>query len=487
MQKPRPGWSLRTRLFGLWVLALLATSGVGVLLVELYAQSMAARLAQAETEVRRACEAIRDRYALSSGVSDAKIVAEALAHAEGVEGGIWQQGIGSRAYAYPTYQGTGPKTDVPEAEMHSIATVNKRALEVQQPVVDRRVAKREILLFAACPIAGRTLSAWTLTRVQRAPALERLRLALGLLLGLLLLMAAWLAWFAIGFTRRVKALEVALSSQDLDTLPSLPPTGEAELDRIVAALNEALARLRTARARAEQLTKQAAMAERMAAVGRVAAGVAHEIRNPLGAMRLKAEGALEANPARQHAALKVVLEQIDRLDRLVGELLAMTQSSQPSPKPVHLARFVEEVLTAHRERAAAQGIHLTGEVTGGSALFDPHMIRRALDNLVLNALQHTPPGGSVKICVERFPQKLRFMVTDTGPGVAESVRQNLFEPFVTSRPDGTGLGLAIAREMVSAHGGTLSLAPSEGKTPAEGATFVIELPESARDGQDLNC
>ncbi len=482
MQKLWRGWSLRTRLFGLWLLALLATSGVGVLLVELYAQSMAARLAQAETEVRRACEAIRDHYALSPANAGTKVVAEALAHAEGVEGGIWQQGIGSRAYAYPTYEGTGPKTDVPEAEIRAIATINKRALEVQQQVVDQRVAKREILLFAACPIAGQTLSAWTLTRVQRAPALERLRLALGLLLGLLLLMAVWLAWFAVGFTRKVKALEVALSSQDLDALPFLPPTGEAELDRIVAALNEALVRLRNARARAEQLTKQAAVAERMAAVGRMAAGVAHEIRNPLGAMRLKAEGALQANPVRQHAALKVVLEQIDRLDRLVGELLAMTQTSQPSPQPVDLARFVEEVLAAHRERAAAQGIDLTGEANGGEAQFDPQMIRRAVDNLVLNALQHTPAGGSVRICVERSQHKLRFTVADTGPGVAESVRQNLFEPFVTTRPDGTGLGLAIAREMVSVHGGTLSLAPSEGKSPAEGTSFVIELPESAGDG-----
>ena len=120
-------------------------------------------------------------------------------------------------------------------------------------------------------------------------------------------------------------------------LPRLAPTGERELDRIVAALNTAGARLAEARQRSEALAARVALSERLAALGRVAAGVAHEIRNPIAAMRLRAENALAGDDARRRAALEAILAQIARLDRLIGELLAMTQRRAPAPETVDLA------------------------------------------------------------------------------------------------------------------------------------------------------
>src|SRR5438093_12012604 len=105
----------------------------------------------------------------------------------------------------------------------------------------------------------------------------------------------------------------------------LPTTGERELDRIVTALNEAGRRLADARRQADQLARQVAAGERLAAIGRVTAGLAHEIRNPIAAMRLKAESAIAADPERKSGALSMILSQIERLDRLIGRLLSVTE------------------------------------------------------------------------------------------------------------------------------------------------------------------
>jgi signal transduction histidine kinase len=103
--------------------------------------------------------------------------------------------------------------------------------------------------------------------------------------------------------------------------------------------------------------------------------------------------------------------------------------------------------------------------------FDPAQLGRALDNMIINALQHTPTGGEIAISMTRIEDTLRIVVADTGSGVATSVRDNLFEPFASGRPDGTGLGLAIAREIAGAHGGSIRSVPC-----VSGATFEIDLP-----------
>jgi signal transduction histidine kinase len=105
------------------------------------------------------------------------------------------------------------------------------------------------------------------------------------------------------------------------------------------------------------------------------------------------------------------------------------------------------------------------------ATFDPGLLGRALENLVLNALQHTPEGGLVHVAVAGGDDALRLTVSDTGPGVPEDVRAHVFEPFVSARGGGTGLGLAIVREIAETHGGAVRLVPS-----ASGAVFEMELP-----------
>ena len=481
--------SLRARLFVVWLLSLAAACAVGWLLVQLYRQSASAQTARAAAAVAQACDRIVDRYGFYvtgwAGPPDARIdaamrrdlatlVQVALSVSRGVEGGIWQQGQGSLAYSFPTYAGTGPKTDLPQAERPRIAGLNDAAAQADQSQAAEYRLNGGTLVLHACPLPGPVpdLTAWTMARVVAAPGLDALRLGLAVLLALVLGIALWLTWLVLAWTRHVGGIVVALSSNPGGDLPYLPSTGEAELDRIVAALNTAGTRLAEARRDADALAARVAQSERLAALGRVAAGVAHEFRNPIAAMRLRAENALAGDSARREAALAAILTQIARLDRLIAELLAMTQRRSPQPETVDLAALLEAAAADHRGGAATIAV----EAAPLGALLDPALLRRALDALLDNARRQTPPGGRITLRARHIPDGLRIEVADSGPGVAPDLRGSLFEPFVTGRADGTGLGLAIARELVEAQGGRLSLARPGGEVAGEGAVFAMELP-----------
>ncbi|MBV9117438.1 MAG: HAMP domain-containing histidine kinase, partial [Acetobacteraceae bacterium] len=438
--------SLRSRLAVLWVLALATCVAVGALLVRFYSQSAAAQVQRAEAVLARSCDMIRDRYdfyvtgwsgppggtALAAEREGLRaVVVVALAHQAGVEGGVWQSGAGPLAYAFPTYPGSAPKTDLPEAERQRIRAVNEQAGREGQPVLTRFPAFSQTLLLYACPLEGPLpgLTGWTMTRVVATPGYETLRAGLGGLLAVMLGMAAWLAWILASWSRHVGRLETALR-QHAEGLPELRRTGERELDRIIAALNEAGRRLAEARRRSDEMAARVAASERLAALGRVAAGVAHEIRNPIAAMRLRAENALAGEPERMRAALGHVLTQVARLDGLVSQLLAMTQRRKSVPQKIDLDVFLRATADDYSDLAQAGGVRLEVKAAPLAGRFDPDLARWAVGNLVLNAIQHTPPGGLVRVSAGVDGGVLRVTVADTGPGVAPAVRETLFEPFV---------------------------------------------------------
>ena len=249
-----------------------------------------------------------------------------------------------------------------------------------------------------------------------------------------------------------------------------------ELDRIVDALNEAARRLEEGRERSQELARRVAAAERLASLGRVAAGVAHEIRNPLASMLLKAENALAGDDERRRLALSGMLGQIARLNTLVGELLAFAQPRQPVLREVRMAEFLAERVEDHRDAVEAAGATLLTHSEVAAARLDPDLVTRVLNNLVGNAIQHAKPGTQISVRATRVSENLCLTVADTGVGIDPKLRDTLFEPFVTGRPEGTGLGLAIAREIAEAHGGRLVLHHPGGTAPGDGAVFLLELP-----------
>ncbi len=460
-------------------------------MVALYRSTTAARTAEAEIGLTHAAEHLAAAYdfyttglaATPAGPGFARglgaVVHTTLARAEGVEGGIWQQGRGSLAYAYPTYEGSGSKTDLPAAETAAIAAINTDVEITRAPAARREIGRRETLLLYARPLSSPVLpgaSAWVMTRVAATPAFARLQAALASLLFLVLLLAFWLWRLARSFGRHVGAIEAALRIDDIADLPPLPATGENDLDRILASLNEAVARLSQTRAEAALLARRAAEAERLAALGRVAAGIAHEIRNPLAAMRLRAENALAGDPPSGRAAnaLVAILGQIARLDRLVHEILNLTQRPRPRLARVDLSRLLAAVIAEHGEIAVRASVRLQQQGPALTAVLDLELTRRALAALLDNAIRHTPAGGMVGLRADREGEYLILRVADTGPGIAAELRDCLFEPFVSFRPEGTGLGLAIAREMAEAQSGMLSLLDPGGAQG--GAVFGVILP-----------
>jgi hypothetical protein len=269
----------------------------------------------------------------------------------------------------------------------------------------------------------------------------------------------------------VSRIETALNAHDIAELPTLAATGEREFDRIVTALNEAGRRLSDARRRAELLAREVAAGERLAAIGRVAAGVAHEIRNPVAAMRLKAENAMAAGVERKNDALSIILGQIERLDHLLRRLLTVTERDRPCRDQVPLRSFLETCVAEHLELARAKGVTLDIQAESDEVHFDPDQMRRALDNLIINAIQAAPDDSRIVIRARRDGNKFVLAVHDEGSGPPENIRDHLFEPFVTGRPDGTGLGLSIVREVAEAHGGTVRFISRE-----LGTVFEIIVP-----------
>lgn len=474
--------SLRGQLWLLWLFILLLSAFMTAILVGLYQSGSAVQIDAARRTTRATCQSIASLYVANAAQRPSLdsdlltvLVSEVLADAAGVEGGVWDRERGFVAYAFPTHEGATAKLDVPAAETPWIVEQANKALSSDAITEEIRRGARDALLLAACPLHDQPPHrvAWTMTRVRTASseAYDRLTWGLALLLGFALVSGGWLAIAMSRWSRGIAYLENALQTHPVDRLPSLERRGHQDTDRIVEALNAFTHRLAAARDETSTLGAKLLHAERLAALGRIAAGIVHEVRNPIGAMRLKAENALAHSPERQREALEVILGQIDRLNDLCESLLSLARPLRLDTRDVVVTEWLEQRLHPFRDQAEAEGVTLQGSCEVGEARFDPVQLGRALDNLVLNALQHTPSGGTVDVLIRKVETMLRVTVTDTGIGISDAVRGTLFEPFASDRSGGTGLGLAIAREIVEAHGGTIRVAPA-----TAGAALEMEIP-----------
>ncbi len=212
------------------------------------------------------------------------------------------------------------------------------------------------------------------------------------------------------------------------------------------------------------------------------AGIAHEVRNPLGAMALYA-GALADDVAGRPEAAHVgrIREELAGLSRLVEDFLDYARHRPPDLEPVDGARLAEEVRELCLPLAEAQGVAL--EARGaGAFLADRHLLRRAALNLVRNAIEASPAGGAAALSVEVAGGEVALTVLDRGAGLPAEARARLFEPFCTTKAGGTGLGLALARKAALAHGGALALEDREGGGTAARLTLPLRPPAGEGPG-----
>jgi two-component system sensor histidine kinase AtoS len=237
-----------------------------------------------------------------------------------------------------------------------------------------------------------------------------------------------------------------------------------------------VASLRRETRRRAALGDELRKAEHLAALGRLLAGVAHEVRNPLAAIRSTVQ-LWERLPAdaRTPESLAAVVGSVDRLNELVGRLLLFARAGHEVRRLVDLNAVVAEALELVRAAADAHGVTVTSDLTPGLPPVSGAVqaIGQVVLNLVTNALHAMPAGGRLTCLTRAAPGgRVELVVSDTGPGVPAEVRDRVFEPFFTTRADGTGLGLALCREVARQHGGDVTLDPLGGS----GATFRLTLP-----------
>jgi len=273
--------------------------------------------------------------------------------------------------------------------------------------------------------------------------------------------------------------------------------------RILDARAQARADAETIRAQLERLERtQRALVqqEKLAGIGRLAAGVAHEVRNPLGVIRASAAMVQESfDPGEDpHRALGFICEEIDRLEGLISGLLTFARPTEIDLQPVVFDKVVERAMALANAEAAACGVALETRVDPNlpEVEGDPDLLCQVVHNLVLNAIQIHGAGGRVAVEVEPagagpLPRQcVRIDVRDDGPGVPAELAEQIFEPFVTTRASGTGLGLPMALRLIEAHGGRIVLVPGAGLgADGGGACFRIELPtrEARAEGREVGA
>jgi two-component system sensor histidine kinase HydH len=231
------------------------------------------------------------------------------------------------------------------------------------------------------------------------------------------------------------------------------------------------------------LRDEAARNQRLATVGRLAAGVAHEIRNPLSSIKGFATYFRERYrdaPADVETAT-IMIQEVDRLNRVVGQLLEFSRPVGILPRPVDLRRLVADSVRMVEAPAAAKGVAVETEVDApaGDVTLDADRLNQVLLNLYLNAVEAMEAGGKLRVGAVAGPEgrSLEIRVSDTGCGIRPEDLPQIFEPYFTTRPGGTGLGLAIAHNVVGAMGGTITVE----SRPGAGATFILRLPVDAAD------
>lgn len=221
---------------------------------------------------------------------------------------------------------------------------------------------------------------------------------------------------------------------------------------------------------------QVRRADRLSAVGELAAGLAHEIRNPLASI----DGAAEVLEAGAEGDIRretvgIIRKEAARLNRLLTGLLDFARPRHPEYRPVDVARVVGSVLDLVRH-SSGKGLRFESDVAPNlpSLRCDEEQLSQVILNLLINAAQAMPQGGVVKVTARPEQGGVVLQVRDEGEGVPPAQLDRIFDPFFTTKDGGTGLGLSVVHQIISQHGGTVSAEPN----PQRGMTFSIRLPQA---------
>jgi signal transduction histidine kinase len=417
------------------------------------------------------------------------ITAKVLQNETGIEGGFFrlsdQQLVG---YSFPTHEGPGDPKALPARETPDIVDVASAAAlgrDLQQHLF---YGPHDVVLFIAVPVcdqrecAGKPLgAAWLMQRLPGAES-DRKRAILwsAFGFGLIACITVSLAFVALqqvsrgtdAILDRLKWMESNLEGQD-----RLKSVRLAEFHRVLDGLDLLGDTLRTQMERERDLQVRVRQSERLAAIGQLAAGVAHELRNPLATIRLRAQMAQrKSNEDATTQSSSVILKEVDRLDAMIERLLDLSR-----PIRLNLTKVdISELAGTAVQRWMARSPDISMEYVGPDGLcvsMDAMRLEQVLDNLIENAVlqlaERKPLNPVIRVdCGER-DDDMFLTVQDNGGGFTNAALENGLQPFFTTRAKGTGLGLAITQEIVHAFGGTLDLS-----NLSDGALVSIQFPRS---------
>jgi signal transduction histidine kinase len=391
---------------------------------------------------------------------------------------------------------------MPERERPTIENLAREAVMASAIKTFRFEGPHDAILFVAVPIHEPSRSsqvrgstdevtgaAWLMERLPGIEGGRNRELLLGSIgFGIAALMTALLAVFVTTEIRsgvnlvlqRLGSMEGGLSAAAQQTT-GRQPLEEFNvvlhgIDSLALALQEKIENERT-------LESQFRHNERLSALGQFAAGIAHELRNPLGTIRMRTQmwqRSIDAEAATRSSA--VILEEIDRLDTIISRLLYFARPIQLQLQPVSLDDLCAFTASTWAEKEAAKDIQIICKATSHSVInADRGRLLQVLDNLMENAmhsaLQAISQSGSVTISTRLDADSARIDIMDNGRGFTPAALRHAMDPFYTTKDTGTGLGLSISFEIVQAHGGELLLANREGG----GAVAAIRFPLSRDD------
>lgn len=294
-----------------------------------------------------------------------------------------------------------------------------------------------------------------------------------------ILLSLYLSW---SVSRPVQALtEAARQVSRGDLSVKVPPAGRDEIGSLSRSFNEMVDKLREHR----QLEERLHFAERATALGRLASGMAHEIRNPLNFINLSIDHVRErlgpAEPQRKEQFDRIlanVKAEISRLKRLVGDFLSFGKPMRLDRRPCAVGDLLQEVASLVEHKARDQGIEVDLDVEDDlpRVVVDPELLKTCVLNLVINGIDAMPDGGRLDVSVRRLAEESReslvLVVADSGSGMTPEAIQAAFEPYYSTKDAGVGIGLALTRKIVEDHGGRIEMESTLG----QGTRARIVLP-----------
>lgn len=256
-----------------------------------------------------------------------------------------------------------------------------------------------------------------------------------------------------------------------------------ELERRAVRISEMNRELEHRLNEKKELEEQLRRADKLAALGQLVAGVAHEIKNPIGVVKTTVQVMEREFTGNEHVAefTRVIKDECDRMNQRLSQFLGFARPAEPALADVDPREAVETTLEMLGKYLPERRVTVEKELEAGlpAARADASQLRQVLLNLIINAVEAMPDGGELTIGANLNrddPGYVTFVVGDTGAGIPEPDLARIFDPFYTTKPTGTGLGLAVAHRIVDAHGGFIEVESG----PGQGTTFRVSLPVARR-------